>query len=204
MNRWVISIYFCLFGNFLMAQNTISYKGWDSETVQNANTAESADYLSEMEKQVVLLTNLARINGPHFAATFLEEWLKDKKSSGYSRSLVRELKKTNGLPLLYPMKDLYDIALGHAVKSGKKGTTGHQDFDKRFKPVLGPYKLVAENCAYGYEKAMDIVIGLLVDEGIRDLGHRKNMLNPELNSIGVSIQPHKRYTYNCVMDFGKR
>jgi len=30
------------------------------------------------------------------------------------------------------------------------------------------------------------------------------MLNPEMNSIGVSIQPHKGYRYNCVMDFGKK
>jgi uncharacterized protein YkwD len=46
------------------------------------------------------------------------------------------------------------------------------------------------------------VLQLLIDEGIEDLGHRNNILNPRFNSIGVSIKPHKSYDYNCVMSFG--
>ncbi len=204
MNRWLTGFIFFLLTATLQAQDKDPLQDWDQAVISKANTAAEADYLTETEKRVILLTNLARTNGPLFAQTFLSEWMEDKKQTRYSRSLERELKKISNLPLLVPQKDLYDIAFGHAKKSGKRGTTGHQDFDKRFRPVMGTYSMVGENCAYGYNRARDIVIGLLIDEGIPDLGHRKNMLNPEFNSVGVAIQPHKTYQYNCVMDFGRR
>jgi uncharacterized protein YkwD len=42
----------------------------------------------------------------------------------------------------------------------------------------------------------------MIDEGVSDLGHRKNILDKEYTAAGVSIQPHKRYKVNAVMNFG--
>ena len=70
--------------------------------------------------------------------------------------------------------------------------------------LRNPYNHVGENCSYGYERAIDIVISLLIDKGIKNLGHRNNILSPDFNSIGVAIRPHKTYRVNCVMDFGSR
>jgi uncharacterized protein YkwD len=67
-----------------------------------------------------------------------------------------------------------------------------------------PYYHVGENCSYGYDQAIDIVISLLIDEGVPDMGHRKNTLNDQFNSVGVAIRPHKEYRVNCVIDFGHR
>ena len=61
-----------------------------------------------------------------------------------------------------------------------------------------------ENCSYGFEEAISIVITLLIDEDIEGVGHRKNILNPGYNSVGVAIRPHKDYQFNCVMDFGQK
>ncbi len=188
----------------LPAQRSNLYDGWEQAVIDRANTAQKDDYLSEEERNVILLTNLARTDGSLYTETILARWLKGKKSSRYTRSLIRELKNTSGLTLLTSQKDLYNIAKGHAVVSGKRGTAGHQRFEKRFGPVMTTYTMVAENCAYGYDHAVDIVNSLLIDEGIKSLGHRKNMLNPDFNSIGVSIEPHKKFRYNCVMDFGRK
>lgn len=177
---------------------------WEKDVIIKANTAADLSYLSKEEQRVILLTNLARYDGKLFSESFLKEYLKDEKSTSYTRSLIRELSKIKELPMLFPEKDLYEIALGHAEISGKRGTAGHQQFDKRFKPVMGKYNAVAENCAYGFDLAIDIVLQLLIDEGISDLGHRKNMLNPEYNSIGIAIKTHKTYRFNCVMDFGRQ
>ena len=177
---------------------------WDAETLARANTAADIDYLTEEEKQVIMFTNLARIDGLRFTSSFLNSYLENKKSSRYSRSLIRDLRKVKNLQPLHPEQDLYEVALGHAIESGKTGHAGHRNFDKRFKPLLGKYNLVAENCAYGFDKAIDIVIQLLIDENVSNLGHRKNMLNPEFSSTGVSIQPHKTYKYNCVIGYGKK
>jgi uncharacterized protein YkwD len=61
---------------------------------------------------------------------------------------------------------------------------------------------MAENCDYGNNKAFDIVMSLLIDEDVPSLGHRENILDPEYKYVGTSIQPHKRYDWNCVIDFG--
>jgi uncharacterized protein YkwD len=142
-----------------------------------------------------------------FARTFLEAYLDEKglKKNGYVRSLFRDLKKTSGLTPLVHESDLTAIALEHARKTGESGQTGHQNFNQRFEEVLGnPYSLVAENLAYGHSEAIDIVMSLLIDEGIRNLGHRKNILHPQFNSVGVVIRPHERYRIQCVIDFGSR
>ena len=36
------------------------------------------------------------------------------------------------------------------------------------------------------------------------MGHRKNILSEEFNSVGVAIRPHKSYRVNCVTDFGRQ
>ena len=177
---------------------------WDDSVLEKANTAKEVDYLTPEEKKVIQLTNLTRLDGPHFVETILLPYLEGEKHTRYTRSLVRDLKTLKDLELLYPAIELFEIARDHAINSGKRGTTGHQQFEKRYGPMLGAYSEVAENCAYGYENASDILIRLLIDEGIPDLGHRKNLLNPGTNKIGLSIQPHKKYRYNCVMSFGKK
>lgn len=189
----------------LLAQNP--WDQWEAQVVRELNTGGEADYLNEEEKKVILFMNMARHDGPLFARTFLDAYVKEKQveNNSYLKSLRKDLSKTLGLLPMHLEKDLTAVAQGHALQSGKKGKVGHQDFDKRFKPLLGnPYNHVGENCSYGYETALDIVISLLIDDGVKDHGHRHNMLSPDFNSIGVAIRPHRSYRTNCVMDFGRR
>jgi uncharacterized protein YkwD len=95
------------------------------------------------------------------------------------------------------------VAREHASWSGKKGYEGHKGFKQRFSPLMEKYNEVGENIYYGPYTPLEIVIQLLIDEGIEDLGHRKNLLSQKFNSIGVAIKPHKTYEYNCVMGFGQ-
>ena len=190
----------------LMAQSN-PWPAWDADVVRALNTAAGSEYLNEEELKVVLFMNMARHDGPLFSETFLTSYIQENQleSNSYIKSLRRDLKKITSLTPLLPEEDLTAIAQGHAQKSGEKGTTGHSDFKKRFEPFMGkPYNHVGENCSYGYEKAIDIVVSLLIDEGIQSLGHRNNILSPDFNSIGVAIRPHKSYRTNCVMDFGSR
>jgi hypothetical protein len=206
MKKLSILFFFLFAVQFVFAQKIIEQKvwdRWDPAVIARANTALSVDYMTSNEKTLFLITNLARIDGSLFCETFLDNYLEGEPSNEYVESLYKDLKKVKNLPLLYPEKDLYNVAEGHAIKSGKIGQVGHQDFEQRFETVRKKYYGVAENCAYGYEQAMDIAILLLVDEGVPSLGHRVSMLNPDYNSLGISIQPHIDYRYNCVMDFGR-
>lgn len=177
---------------------------WDEETILKARTAEDADYLSDDEKKIILYANLARANGRLFASTFLDEYIRIKKikPNSYTRSLYAELQQVRDLPMLLPERDLYKVAREHASWSGKKGYEGHKGFKQRFTPLMKKYAEVGENIYYGPYTPLEIVIQLLIDEGIEDLGHRHNLLSPKYNSVGVAIKPHKTYEYNCVMGFG--
>ncbi len=191
--------------NFQAFSQETTWSAWDPGVLKKASTAETSTYLSEEEQKVITLMNLARIDGKKFGETFVSEWVKlnGPEKSSYVRSLYRDLARCSDLPLIYPEEDLTRIARGHAERSGNTGHVGHRDFDKRFKPVLGnPYTHVGENCSYGFNDAIAVVVTLLIDEDIKDLGHRKNILNPDFNSAGVSFYPHKTYRYNCVTDFG--
>ena len=190
----------------LLAQPSV-WERWGPEIVARLHTADNSEYLTEEEKKVVLFMNMARHNGLLFEDTFLKAYLLDNnlESNKYVKSLIRDLKKTKDLQPLQIEEDLTSIAQGHAVKTGNAGRVGHQGFNKRFEPLMGnPYNHVGENCSYGYEKAIDIVLTLLIDEGVADVGHRKNILSEEFNSVGVAIRPHKGYRVNCVIDFGRQ
>jgi len=184
----------------LNGQNNMIYKGWDVSVIATANTAKDSEFLTEDEKKVILISNLARADGPLFAETILKKYLilKGKKGNKYIKSLYKDLKKVHNLPMLVPRKDLYNVARDHATKSGKKGYKGHKGFKARYTPVLERYMEVGENIYYGQYTPDEIVLQLIIDEGVKDLGHRANLLNPKYNSIGVSIKPHKSYEYNCV------
>ncbi|HEC42178.1 MAG TPA: CAP domain-containing protein [Bacteroides sp.] len=188
----------------LKAQKSTKYPGWEVSVVTKANTAIDSEFMNEDEKEVILLSNLARVDGPFFTETFLKQYLilKDKKSNKYIRSLYKDLQKVKDLPMLLPEKELYDVARDHATKSGVKGYEGHKGFKNRYTPVMENFMEVGENIYYGEYTPVEIVLQLLIDEGIEDLGHRHNLLNPRFNSLGVSIKPHKEYKYNCVMSFG--
>lgn len=187
-----------------LVRKEYKFAEWDQATLDKANTAKNADYLTEVEKEVIMLCNLARMNGRLFADTYLKQYLEEGivEKSQYTGSLIADLRKTKKLNPLVPQKDLFECAKAHAIESGKKGTIGHQNFSKRFKTHAPKYVETGENCDYGSNEAIDIVMSLLIDEDVPDKGHRKNILDPKFKSVGVSIQPHKKEEWNCVMDFG--
>ena len=190
----------------LSAQSPV-WDRWEPDVVSSLFTSRDIPYLNDEEQKVILFMNMARYNGPLFAETFLSAYVEENgiENTRYLRSLVQDLKKVSGLAALVPEEDLTAIAQGHATRSGETGHVGHKDMRKRFEPLRGnPYFAWGENCSYGFDQAIGIVITLLIDEGIEDVGHRKNILNPEYNSVGVAIRPHRTYQVNCVIDFGKK
>lgn len=195
-----------LFFPGLSAQASV-WDRWEQDVVRDLYTSRGIPYLNEEEQKVILFMNMARYDGPLFADTFLEAYVEENniENTRYLRSLVQDLKSVSGLTALVPEEDLTVVAQGHATRSGETGHVGHKDMNKRFEPLRGnPYLAWGENCSYGFDQAISIVVTLLIDEGIEDVGHRRNILNADYNSVGVAIRPHKTYQVNCVIDFGKK
>lgn len=179
-----------------------------SQTVEEkANTAKDANYMSEKEQKVVFYHNIARLDGEYFIKTYLDPFM--EKTTEYEKnadyySLIRRLKKVKGLPLLMPAEDLTEMAKEHARSSGKTGHVGHRGYDSRAKKYCENYKTYSENCDYGVDDPLEVVIDLLIDEGVPGKGHRENILDPDMNTIGVGYAPHKTYVVNVVCEFGQR
>ncbi len=58
-----------------------------------------------------------------------------------------------------------------------------------------------ENIAYGhFPTGHDVIVDLLVDDGVSDRGHRRNIFNPNVHVAGVGCGPHRVYGMVCVID----
>ena len=185
---------------------------WTAEELAIANTAAQVDYLNDEEKKIVMLVNLARLDGTRYLQSYFMEYnataytAMRSSVNSYLKSLRKDLDQVRNLPMLQPDEGLCKAASFHARDTGKKGLVGHTSsdgtgFSKRLPKYVKGWNRLAENCSYGYNEAAMIVGQLLLDENVPSLGHRKSIVNPELQYIGVSIQPHSQYGYNCVMDF---
>jgi uncharacterized protein YkwD len=59
----------------------------------------------------------------------------------------------------------------------------------------------AENITYGRHSAREIVLALIVDDGVHGRGHRKNIFNPTYDVAGAAYGPHARFGSVCSIDF---
>jgi uncharacterized protein YkwD len=98
------------------------------------------------------------------------------------------------------------LAAANHCREQAGGATGHYDGhggDPRNR--ISRYGMVsqgwAENIAYGRHTAREIVLALIVDDGVRGRGHRKNIFNPTYNVAGAAYGPHARFGSVCSIDF---
>ena len=180
---------------------------WKDEKYKAANTTEGISYLSQDEKDIITIMNYARMNGQLFADTYVKKYaeLKEMQNVKQVKSLINDLNKTKSLEPYKPNEGLTKSARSHAEYMGKQGKLGHIGKGKknpaeRIEEYVQWDVWVAENIQYGAKTPVDIVLHLLIDEKVPDLGHRKNILEVRGRYIGVAIAPHKTYGTNCVME----
>ena len=154
--------------------------------------------------EIVRLVNFVRQEPQRFleevALPYIEENELDKSS--YSKSLIRTLKTQQALPPLKVNSNLSAMALDYAVEAGKRGWTDHVRTDARFKKYAPEIDITGENLQFGSGNPIAVVMDLLIDEDVRSLGHRKNILDSEFTEIGVAFGKHKTYETIGVMVFG--
>ena len=186
------------------------------------NTAANARYLSILEKEIILETNKLRSNPAKYVEKYIEPLANNyKKRLLYYpgdkplltlegvRALhecVRELKKQSPLPILHPSNGLSRAANDHVKDQSRSGKIGHAGGDRSSTrdriERYGDWKIrIAENIAYGGISARQIVIYLLIDDGVKSRGHRKTFLHPDYRYVGVATGGHKHYGNMTVMDF---
>ncbi|WP_346854051.1 CAP domain-containing protein [uncultured Draconibacterium sp.] len=189
---------------------------------ENLNTAENANYLTPLEKEVVYEINLFRSDPAKYAEEFIAPLAKYyegrilhypgdipiKTNEGVKAlyECVRELKKARSLDIMQPSEALSRAASDHQKDQAKTGNTGHSGSDRSDLKIrierYGTWQdRIAENIAYGNTSARQIVIFLLIDDGVKNRGHRTNLLHPAFKNVGIACGKHPVYRTMCVMDF---
>jgi len=155
---------------------------------------------------VVREINLAREN-PSLYATFVAE-ARPFHMIEQGRAVdeaVRFLKKARPLQPLTVSGGMSRAAADHCAEQ-IDGQLGH-DGNDRSSPgdrisKYGAWSITwGENISYSRKSAREVVLALIIDDGVRGRGHRKNIFNPKFNYAGAGFGPHARYRTVCTIDF---
>lgn len=159
---------------------------------------------TEHEKEILQVINSARTSPQEFLENVVFPYIEQNglRSNSYVRSLIRDLKQQKALTPLTIDSSLQEMAKQFAVKSGKRGQYGHGGYSHRFDTYGSHLNYDGENIQYGIEDPKEIVVDLLIDEGVRSLGHRKNIMSSDFSVIGIGFAEHKAINFNTVMAFG--
>jgi uncharacterized protein YkwD len=109
------------------------------------------------------------------------------------------------MALIAYSEDLHLAARDHVLDQGPTGETGHAGSDgsrpsQRIKRYGDPESLTGEVINYGLETPRMTVIQLVIDDGVKDRGHRHNLFNPRFQVGGAAIGEHKEYGTMVVVD----
>ncbi|HYA94282.1 MAG TPA: CAP domain-containing protein [Thermodesulfobacteriota bacterium] len=188
--------------------------------VQSVN-AEQLDYLSPLEKAIVHEINAARTN-PKGYASFLEQWkryydgkllripgeriIMTEEGATAVNEAINFIRSLSPVPRLSPSKGMSLGAKDHVKDQESSGSTQHKGSDRsqpwdRVNRYGTWERCIGENIAYGSDKARNIAMSLIIDDGVTSRGHRKNIFNPDFRVIGVACGHHATYRTVCVITF---
>ena len=172
------------------------------------HTAAKEFYLSEDEKLVVALCNLARYDARAFINEIIIPSGTDTSAQEFGRLLQTLRQHKSTFPLM-PAFSLYKSSLVHARDMGMSGKTGHnssdgKSFSERIQQYFSSNTTVAENYYQGSGEPLDIVLSFLMEKGENGKEYSTNILSDKLHYIGVSIQPHRKNCNNAVLDFAQK
>jgi len=94
----------------------------------------------------------------------------------------------------------------HARDIGPRGALEHVGADgsrlsDRLNRIGTWHGLIAENIGTLETEARQVVIQLLIDDGVPSRGHRRNLFNPDLHQAGAGTAPHRDYRVVTVIDY---
>jgi hypothetical protein len=101
---------------------------------------------------------------------------------------------------------LSQAARDHVEDHGAIGTVSHESTNgkvasERIERHCEWDRCCGENIDVGSTRAEDILVGLLIDDGVKSRGHRENLFNAGFRFIGIACGWHKTFGIMTVIDY---
>lgn len=168
-----------------------------------APAAQSASLSARLDDAVLDELNFARARPAEYADELRRELDRSDDPAAVEEA-IDFLERQASLPPLAPDRRIAAAARQHAQAQGPRGDVGHGPNGSLGRRLRGQgvwAGLSAENISYGFEDPRDIVRQLIIDSGVPNRGHRRNIFAAGYQLAGVACGPHRAYGYMCVIDF---
>ncbi|MEL6354835.1 MAG: CAP domain-containing protein [Cyanobacteria bacterium J06627_28] len=211
----------------LLGQNATQAQAQSAPFSDSSTGTFSASDWAALEQNILLEHNRIRQN-PQSYIPILEAHLARMDANGNlpnacgqnctlitqeGQSAVREaiafLQNQSPMGPLDTSPAIAQAAKGHAQYQQTTGTVGHSSADgstfaQRLNRAGITNVTMAENIAYGPTTAQEVVMNLVIDDGVASRGHRTNIFTAELSLAGVGCDAHRVYGSVCVIDYASQ
>jgi uncharacterized protein YkwD len=121
------------------------------------------------------------------------------------KEAILDLRARGRIPTVKRITGLERSADEHVRDIGPKGLVQHKGLDgsepaDREGRHTADISAVGEVISFGPGRARDVVLDLVVDDGVRGRDHRKILLDPSFRLGGAACGPHATYGTMCVID----
>jgi len=161
------------------------------------------------EEGVLAEINYARTHPASYARELRRHDAAYDRDAGYDdpdavEDAVDFLMRQRPLPALRRDGQVAAAAAQHADAQGPRGSIGHGaagSLGRRLQSQGIYAGLAAEAISYGQPTPRDVVRQLVIDSGVPNRGHRRDIFSTAYQSAGVACGRHARYGDMCVIDF---
>ena len=180
------------------------------------------DY-EEIEKEIFKCHNDIRTNPfsyisklkdllPYFTDKLYHHPLEDAITTYEGSEVIEEaiqyLKSLKPVQELTYSEEISKACRDHINDIGPKGLTNHIGSDgsnitDRIEKYCEWDGIVAENLDFGFKEGCNVVMNMIMDDGVKERIQRKNIFNKEFNYIGVGAGPHKIFGIGVVVGYAK-
>ena len=180
----------------------------------------SSETCERIKREVIIESNRIRTN-PKAYIPILEEYLNNFDGNLLTLPDKHEILETEEGPKAYKeaIEFLKNQKPINAIEFDEEASKAAQDYSKflsnskedqvenenqieqRVEKYLDYDYSISENIDFGGSSGVEVIINLLVDDGVKNRTHRDNLFSDKFEYYGVAVFEHPEYDYCTVIDY---
>jgi uncharacterized protein YkwD len=131
--------------------------------------------------------------------------IRTNEGADAAREAVSALRSQRPVGALALSAGLTRAARDHVSDQGRTGNTGHTGSDRSSVTDrvarYGAWEVtISENIDYSpVAQGSEVIENLIIDDGVPDRGHRRNIYGPSSKVVGIACGPHPRFIATCTI-----